>query len=274
MSLTGLKDVDREILKHADDEDLLKICAINRKTWNSVCDDAFLRRRLSKYPGIEKYKKENESWKQFFLKFIYYIAKMKEKFQFQYTYGDFRKQYKLLDKYEYDENSLLIASSRKGELPLMKFAIEKGADIHTEEDLALKHAAWQGHLDAVRYLVENGADIHDNEDEPLRQAAEYGHLDVVKYLVEHGADIHAEDDFALRYASLHGYLDLVKYLVENGVDASNIFAIKYASSSGHLDVVKYLIENGADPHEQYDAPLRLAIEGNHTEVVKYLQSLK
>ena len=60
--LSGLKDVDREILKYVDDRELLRVCSIDRKTWNDVCDDAFLKRRLSKYPGIEKYK-EKESWR-------------------------------------------------------------------------------------------------------------------------------------------------------------------------------------------------------------------
>ena len=56
--LSGLKDVDREILKHVDDKELLKICSIDKKKWNEVCDEHFLKRRLMKYPGIEKYKKE------------------------------------------------------------------------------------------------------------------------------------------------------------------------------------------------------------------------
>jgi hypothetical protein len=91
--LTGLKDVDREVLKYVDDKQLLKICSIDKKTWNEVCDDWFLRRRLSKYPDIEKYKKEKESWKRFFLRAIYYIAKMKEKYQYDYISGDFKEQY-------------------------------------------------------------------------------------------------------------------------------------------------------------------------------------
>ena len=41
MSLTSLKDVDREVLKHVGDRELLKICSVNRKTWNEVCDDNF-----------------------------------------------------------------------------------------------------------------------------------------------------------------------------------------------------------------------------------------
>ena len=76
MSLSGLKDVDREILKHVDDEQLLKFCSIDNKTWNSVCDDDFLRRRLTgKYPGIEKYKKTKESWKRFFLELYIILRK-------------------------------------------------------------------------------------------------------------------------------------------------------------------------------------------------------
>ena len=133
MSLTGLKDVDREILKHLDDDELLKICSVNRKTWNEVCDDNFLRRRLlSKYPEIEKYKKENETWKQFFLSVIYYISKMKDEKKFNYTEGDFKKQYNLLKKY--NDNLLLIYSSREGELSLVKFAIQQGAVLQALEN--------------------------------------------------------------------------------------------------------------------------------------------
>ena len=59
---SGLKDVDREILKHVNDEELVKVCSTDRKTWNEVCDDNFLKRRLMRYPGIEKYKREDESY--------------------------------------------------------------------------------------------------------------------------------------------------------------------------------------------------------------------
>ena len=99
MSISGIKDIDREVLKYLDDKELLEICTINRKTWNEVCDDNFLRRRItSKYPGIEKFKNENESWKQFFLRFIYYTSKMREK-RIEYISGDFKKQYDLLNQF-------------------------------------------------------------------------------------------------------------------------------------------------------------------------------
>jgi ankyrin repeat protein len=47
-------------------------------------------------------------------------------------------------------------------------------------------------------------DIHAENDVALRWAAFYDYLDMVKYLVEHGADIHAVDDYALRYAAYNG----------------------------------------------------------------------
>ena len=64
--LTGIKDLDREILSKLPDEELLQVCIVNKRFWNDVCDDNFLRRRLSsKYPRIDQYK-SFESWKQFF----------------------------------------------------------------------------------------------------------------------------------------------------------------------------------------------------------------
>ena len=54
--LSGIRDVDREILSKVDDKELLKACSIDKYTWKNVCDDAFLRRRLlSKYPEIEAF---------------------------------------------------------------------------------------------------------------------------------------------------------------------------------------------------------------------------
>lgn len=79
--LSGIKDVDREILNKLDDRSLLKACQIDKYTWNKVCDDDFLRRRLlSKYPEIETWRFKGESWKRFFLRATRYIALLKEEF--------------------------------------------------------------------------------------------------------------------------------------------------------------------------------------------------
>ena len=277
MSLTGLKDVDREILKHVTDKELLQFCTIDRKTWNEVCDDAFLRRRLtSKYPGIEKFKKANQTWKQFFLNAIYYISKMKDEFEFEYSYGDFKKYYDLLKKTEEKGlNDLLYAASLAGFLPLVAHSVKRGADVHGGNDLSLRNSASRGHFEVVKYLVEHGANIHIFDDEPLLNAAENGHLDIVKFLME--TDKTAQwDDIAFQWAASAGHLDVVKYMLEKGIDihAGNDYTLRHASRAGHLPVVKYLVEHGADVHARNDEALRWAKMNGHLEVVKYLKSLR
>ena len=297
MSFSGLKDVDREILKHVDDDKLLKICTLDRKTWNEVCDDNFLRRRLSKYPGIEKYKKENESWKEFFLQFVYYTSKMKEDHKFEYKSGDFRIQYKLLNKNVggnrvYRNNWLLNAASEEGELDLVKYAISNGASVTSFNNGALRKAAARGYLDMVKFLVENGANIHLNI---LPYAAQNGHLEVVKYLVEngvnaknnlihagnlqvgeyltnHGADIHREKNEALQFAALKGRFDVLKWLIDNGANIHTVqnYPLRWEAHEGHFEIVKYLIEHGADIHAEGDDALSSASENGHLELVKYL----
>jgi hypothetical protein len=246
--LSGIKDVDREILSKLDDKELLKTCSINKYTWNTVCDDAFLRRRLTiKYPKIEQYKKKEESWKSFFLKAIHYIALMKEKFDYEYTFGNFVSQYNLLKKYNYRVQKkkydyLLIIFASAGELALTIWCLNKGVKINTKND-ALISASILGHLEVVKYLVEKGVDVNTQSSAALRFASQYGKLEVVKYLLENGADIHSRNDEALILAS----------------------------QNGHLDVVRYLVENGADVHAQTDAALSWAVEFGYLEVENYLK---
>ena len=249
MSLTGLKDVDREVLKHVDDDKLLRVCTIDRKTWNDVCDDNFLRRRLViKYPGIEQYKLENETWKQFFLRFIYYISLMKEKHQFEYTGGNFKKQHELLENFR-DIDQLITKAIEEGELSLVKFVLERskqtGKKIE-ERNLLLGYATRYRQPEIVKYLIEQGFDIHLSYDYILTMASREGYLEIVKLLVENGANIHADNDYALLNASMNGHLDVVKYLVEHGsnVAAGNYEALRLAKRYRHKEVEDYL-ENQA-----------------------------
>ncbi len=241
--LTGIKDLDREILSNVDDRELLNICTIDKRFWNDVCDDNFLRRRLlSKYPGIEKYK-GNKSWKQFFLNATFYISIMKEKFDYDYSYGDFKKQYNILKSNQYHQkkgglrvNMVLTMAAKEGELPLIVYALNKGASIHPK---VLNTAIDGGHIEIVQYLIEKGANIHDDA---LVSASRHGYYEIVKYLIEHGANIHAHDGFALQVAAANGHLDIVKYLVTQGanIHIDNNFALKAAREAGHLKVATYL----------------------------------
>ena len=240
--LTNLKDVDREILKYIDDKELLKICSINKKAWNHVCDDDFLKRRLSKYPEIQQYKEENESWKRFFSRLICCVSKMEKDYNFVYIYGDFMTQYTILkDNKRY---KLFITACEKGEMSLVIHCIENRVYCSMSE--ALLPASRCGHLEIVKYLINKGADVAFCGHYALRAASGYGHLEIVKYLVGQGSDIHVYNDQCL----------------------------VVSSKNGHLPMVKYLVEQGADIHTVNDFPLRLAKGNKHYDVVKYLKSFK
>ena len=237
--LTGLKDTDREVLKYVEDNELFTVCCVNKRMWYEVCDDRFIRRRLLNINSeIEKYKKEDETWKQFFARATYYISIL-ESYEFKYTSGDFEKQCKIVKDTPILE--LLFVACKEGELEIMKYAIHNGES----KDNALRLSAENGHLHLVKYLIEvEKADISYNEHESLRWASVFGHYEVVKYLLENGADVHASHDAALKWGAFHGHLNVVKLLAESSanIHASNDFALLTAQDRQHFEIVKYLNE--------------------------------
>jgi ankyrin repeat protein len=171
-----------------------------------------------------------------------------------------------------DDNAALRLAASEGHLPVVEYLVEQGANVYAYYDSALRMAARKGHLPVVEYLIEHDADIHAGNDSALRYAAENGHLPVVEYLVEHGANIHAKDDEALRWAAENGRFPVVEYLVEHDADihARNDYALRYAAENGHLPVVEYLVEHDADIHADDDHALRWAVLREHLPVVEYL----
>jgi ankyrin repeat protein len=157
-----------------------------------------------------------------------------------------KKEEKEVENKEKDKflniDSVLIEGARNGDLEKVKKCVENGANIHVDNDLALKFAAANGHLEVVEYFIENGANVCTNNDYALSVAAVYGHFEVVKYLVEHGADIHTVNDLALKYAIIHKKFEIVKYLVENGAHFSREWPedFNYFKSNTTPEIVEYL----------------------------------
>ena len=82
-------------------------------------------------------------------------------------------------------------------LSVVKYLVEcAGADIHAQDDIALRLSACHGRLAVVKYLVGRGANIHARDNYALGMSAGNGHLDVVQFLIGSGANIYADDDYA------------------------------------------------------------------------------
>jgi len=142
----------------------------------------------------------------------------------------------------------LVNASEHGDLEMVRLFLDRGANIHAQDDWALRNAIYKGHLDVVRFLLDHGANIHAQDDYALRYASYNGNLELVRFLLDRGANIHADDDGTLRVASEFGYLDVVRFLLDRGanIHASNDWALRWASYSGHLKVVRLLLDRGAN----------------------------
>lgn len=85
----------------------------------------------------------------------------------------------------------LVSAAAKGEVGRMRACLDSGANIHFENDLALRAAAFTGNFATLEVLVEKGGNLHANDDEALLYAAKRGDKDMTRYLLSKGADAQA-----------------------------------------------------------------------------------
>ena len=289
--LTGIKDLDREILNKMSDRDFLQMCILNRTYYENVCSDDYFRIRTENgYPETIPYKdyvnknegKRKRSWKNHYLNIVKYIDLLERKYEYIYKKLDKSPELLYLSRQlvpsyeEYTKNEGLLYSARDGHLSVVKYLIEMGANIHDGNDYAIRMASENGHLSVVEYLVEHGANVNELDSDALNMASSNGYLSVVEYLVENGADIHAENNYALRWAAGNGHLSVVEYLVKHGADihALGDVALRVAVYHCHLEIVKYLVEHGANIDIVDDYAIKRAIKNGYLEMGKYLKSLK
>lgn len=143
-------------------------------------------------------------------------------------------------------------------------------------------------LDLMKYLVEKGADVNQAEffdsQTPLFVSSSKGHLELVKYLIANGADpgkrnLNGED--CLWIAASSGRLEIVKFLIEQNLSDVNVTnnnsetPIYTASLQGKLEIVRYLFEKGADitiKTRSFDeTPMIAAKRKKHEAILKFFK---
>ena len=153
------------------------------------------------------------------------------------------------------------SAGRIPDIEMMEALLAKGADINAKLDrglTALHFSAMSGNLPAIKFLVERGVDLEIYDRGCYGTALHIainlgGNPEVVKYLVKQGADINRPfsfDNTPLHLVSIKGYTDLARFLVEQGADvnAANEYrhtAIYYATKLGHRSTADALLALGA-----------------------------
>jgi Ankyrin repeats (3 copies)/Ankyrin repeat len=224
------KDLYEYLTNFADDKTILNMLSVNKK----FRDEKFFQRVIErKYPLLIEFKKDEETWKQFYLRMSYYIAKLEEKLGIPYipTEGydpeEFYKDYKdSKDIFDF----ALYEAAEGGHMDIVKLMIEKGA---TSFDLAMVWAAEAGQMEIVNFMIEKGATEFNRG---MAWAAGGGYMEIVKLMIEKGA---TNFDWAITNAAKGGYMEIVKLMIEKGATKFNP-AMKLASKRGHMEIVEYL----------------------------------
>lgn len=186
--------------------------------------------------------------------------------------------------HEFKESALTLACY-KGQLEMVKFLLEAGADQeHKTEEMhtALMEASMDGHVEVARLLLDSGAQVTmpaDSFESPLTLAACGGHVELAMLLLERGANIEEVNDEGytpLMEAAREGHEEMVALLLSQGADINAQTeetletALTLACCGGFLEVVDFLIKAGADISAGANTPLMEASQEGHLELVKYL----
>ena len=185
--------------------------------------------------------------------------------------------------------SLLFLAAKSGNLDVVKFLVEKGADINfadREGRTALMAASAMGHYHIVRYLVNHKASVNMAKKDgwnALMFAIQYKHGLIKEYLKENGATapkwIRGSNKARFIYYAEIGDLDKVKDLLKRGVNVNAFYvntrntALMKASEMGHKSIVRFLIKKGANrnmKNREGKSALMLAKENGHKSIARIL----
>jgi hypothetical protein len=119
-----------------------------------------------------------------------------------------------------DLDDQLVAAAEKGDTQEVKRLIAAGAK---SLNFALVWASKRGRNEVAEILLDAGADIHAQDDFAVRMAATEGPVSTIKLLMSRGADIHVGNNWALRSAAVNGQRDNSIFLMRCGCDAQQTF---------------------------------------------------
>ena len=159
--------------------------------------------------------------------------------------------------------SPLYKACAMGNFNVVKYLIEKGADVNAESKKELLYARIPLHkavencnLKIVKHLLLKGVRIQEKNEEcktALHIAVENDDPEIVKCLIQYGADVNSCDSFyitPLHIAVVENKIEFVKILLQRGaiITAKSKYGetpLDLATKRGHLDIINLLTEKNA-----------------------------
>lgn len=197
-----------------------------------------------------------------------------------------------LKKWEYYEKPLhTLCSLPEVEPRIVKLLLDKGLDINERSNMRpletpVELAAYQGNLALVKFLIEKGADpkrtfrndLEEYDDRNYHRFIEVfspnelvvrngskvhhnalvsgisgGNKDTIKYLISLGVDVNVENQSwaALFAPVVDDKAEIVEILLKNGCDVNGrdplgATALHMSADTGNLEIAKLLLKNGAN----------------------------
>lgn len=115
-------------------------------------------------------------------------------------------------------NNQIVEAVGRNDYEKIKFLIKDNPDASSN---VFMFAVWTGNHNVLKFVIELGADVSSDDAYALRVASERGHTNIIRLLIESGVDVHADDDCAIRWAAINGNIDSVRLLLELGADINS-----------------------------------------------------
>lgn len=160
-----------------------------------------------------------------------------------------------------NKDDLLWISTRHGKIELVKYLLNKGANIHHLSDRALRWAVKQKHYDIVKFLIDNGANVNAYDGSAFQLASDHNDKKMLDLLISYGAkpptgdrDVVSEkftkDSDPISDMGI-GMMDFwKKAFKEKGKQSSFEGSEKYFNDDKHTDesyviylILKYIVEH-------------------------------
>jgi ankyrin repeat protein len=164
-------------------------------------------------------------------------------------------------------------AAQAGDIEKVKALLVQGIDVNGKDSrgLTLLHvASLSGHEELVRFLINRGADVSAKADggqkaTPLHMAAAMGHKGVVEILLARGADINVQrhGQAPLSLAVVTGNKDMVEFLLSNQAEVT-ASVLGTAKKSGRKELLDTLLAN----KDSADILLLKAAEEGNQEFVR------